>query len=161
MKNITSVTCHALLLQQTRTLLPHLFISISKHGGIFLSGHWWQRSSWPTPSDYDHHIFWHHGTSQLLGPSQEQLEEEHYDTTNTYYFLLDNLSALISPGHWLELKNFEDKTHCNVVIYDLALTNHKLQFEETNDFIMHTVACHSKTIIIILKHGRICFPCQA
>ncbi|KAG6376659.1 hypothetical protein JVT61DRAFT_1653 [Boletus reticuloceps] len=76
------------------------------------------------------------GRRPLLGFSQEILEQKHTNSTDTYYSLLDNLSPLISPGHQLELKDFENKALCNLVTYDLALTNHKLQFEETDDFIM-------------------------
>jgi len=41
------------------------------------------------------------------------------------------------PKRRLELKDFENKALCNLVVYDLALLNHKVQFEEMDDFIMH------------------------
>jgi len=41
------------------------------------------------------------------------------------------------PERRLELKDFQNKALCNLVVYDLALLNHKVQFEETDDFVMH------------------------
>lgn len=88
-------------------------------------------------SDYDHRVFWRHGGALLLGFSQEQLEQEHDDSTDAYYSLSDDLSPLLSPNRRLELKDFENKSLCNIVVYDLALTNNKLQFEETDDYLLH------------------------
>lgn len=102
-----------------------------------LSGHWWRKNSWPPRSGYDHRVFWRHGGSQLLGFSEEELEQEHDNPPDAYYSLSDDLSPLLSPGRRLELKDFQSKTLCNVVVYDLALINHKLQFEETDDFVVH------------------------
>ncbi|KAF8549213.1 hypothetical protein OG21DRAFT_623982 [Imleria badia] len=103
-----------------------------------LSGHWWRQNSWPPQSDYDHRVFWRYGGLELLGFSQEQLEQQHDDPTDAYYSLSDDLSPILSPDRRLELKDFENKALCNMVVYDLALTNHKVQFEETDDFVMHT-----------------------
>lgn len=117
---------------------PSLFHLHTQTWRDILSGHWWRKNSWPSQSDYDHRVFWRHGGPQLLGFSQEQLEQEQSDPNDAYYSLSDDLSPLIAPGRRLELKDFENKALCNVVVYDLALTNHKLQFEETDDFVMHT-----------------------
>ncbi|KAH0828122.1 hypothetical protein J3R83DRAFT_3794 [Lanmaoa asiatica] len=54
-----------------------------------------------------------------------------------YYSLSQDLSPRLALGRRLELKDFENKKFCNLVVYNLALTNHKLQFEETDDFVMH------------------------
>ncbi|KAF8440243.1 hypothetical protein L210DRAFT_977245 [Boletus edulis BED1] len=63
-----------------------------------LSGHLWQKNTWPLNSDYNHHLFWHHGGSEHLGFSQEQWEQEHGDLTDVYYALSDDLSPLLAPG---------------------------------------------------------------
>lgn len=102
-----------------------------------LSGQWWRKKSWPRESSYDHRFFWHHGGPLLLGPSQEDLERQQEDPSHAYYSVLDDLSPLLAPGLRLELKHFENKGLCNLVVYDLVLLNHKLQFEETDDFVMH------------------------
>lgn len=65
------------------------------------------------------------------------MEQEDNDSTDAYFSLLDDLSPLLSPGRRLELKDFENKSLCNLVVYDLALTNHKMQFEETDDYLLH------------------------
>lgn len=73
----------------------------------------------------------------LLGPSQEDLDREQDDPSCAYYSISDDLSPLLAPKRQLELKDFESKALCNLVVYDLALLNHKVQFEETDDFVMH------------------------
>lgn len=102
-----------------------------------LSGQWWRKKCWPPESSYDHRFFWRHGGPLLLGPSQEDLEREQDDPSPAFYSISADLSPLLMPERRLELKDFENKALCNLVIYDLALLNHKLQFEETDDFVMH------------------------
>ncbi|KAI9569286.1 hypothetical protein HD554DRAFT_599694 [Boletus coccyginus] len=119
-----------------------------------LSGHWWRKNSWPPQSDYDHCVFWRHGGPQLLGFSQEQLEQEQGDPADAYYSQSDDLSPLLSPGRRLRLGDFENKALCNMVVYDLALTNHKLQFEEVDDFLMHIDSMSLKDRLVRLEARR-------
>ncbi|KAG6371439.1 hypothetical protein JVT61DRAFT_9136 [Boletus reticuloceps] len=102
-----------------------------------LSGQWWRKHCWPTQSSCDHRVFWRHGGALLLGPSQEELQGEQDDSTSAYYSLVDDLSPLLGLGRRLELKDFDNKDLCNLLVYDLSLLNHKLQFEETDDHVTH------------------------
>ena len=139
MRNTTLIILHNSLPQQTKMpLLLHSIFTL-KLGRTSCQAIGGRRIVGPhNLIMYDHHVFWHYGSPQLLGIWQEQLGQKHSDPNNAYYSLSDNLSPFITPGCQLELKDFENKALCNMVIYDLALTNHKLQFEKTDDFVMHT-----------------------
>ncbi|KAG8215812.1 hypothetical protein J3R82DRAFT_7739 [Butyriboletus roseoflavus] len=148
-KNIALII-PAMLLQPPITMPPLAhFICTPRHGRDILSGQWWQKNCWPPKLEYDHWFFWHHGGLLLLGLSHKELEREQDDPTFAFYSLSDNLSPLLTPECQLEPKDFESKNLCNLVVYDLALLNHNLQFEETNDFVMHIDSmslkdCHAR-----------------
>lgn len=65
------------------------------------------------------------------------MEKKQDDPTDVYYSVSDDLSPLISHGCQLELKDFENKALCNLIIYNVVLTNDKVQFEKTDNFVMH------------------------
>jgi hypothetical protein len=109
-----------------------------------LEGNWWRSKQWPSGVPYDHRTFWRYGGLQILGPSEEELRRNDEDPEDAHYSRQDDLSPLLQNDRRLELTDFTNKQLCNLVVYDLALVNNRVQFDETDDHVMH-IACMTQS----------------